>query len=57
MNPAIPDGPIEGPTAWYGADLARRADWIFRLGREDLAEIDAAVRTFSASGVPLTLRP
>jgi hypothetical protein len=53
MSAAIPGGLIEGPAAWYGADLARRTDWIFRLERSDLAEIDAAVRAFSASGVPL----
>ena len=53
MKVAIPDGLIEGPAAWYGADLARRADWIFHLDRKDLAEIDAAIRAFSASGSPL----
>ena len=53
MSVAVPDGLIQGPAAWYGADLARRADWIFHLDREDLAEIDGAVRAFSASGLPL----
>jgi hypothetical protein len=49
----LPPGPIEGPAAWYGADLAERTDWIFPLERKDLDEIDAAIRAFSASGLPL----
>jgi hypothetical protein len=54
MKVAIPDGRIEGPAAWYGADLARRSDWIFPLERKDLEEIDRAIQSFSASGVDLS---
>jgi hypothetical protein len=35
--------PISGPSAWYGADLARSGDWIRTLGDAQLAEIDAAL--------------
>ena len=50
----LPTGPIEGPAAWYGSDLARRTDWIFRLDDTDRAEIDGAIQAFSASGVQLS---
>ena len=54
----LPGGPVTGPGAWYGPELARRTDWIFQLGREDLAEIDAAIQAFAASGAPLSeIRP
>lgn len=55
MKNAIPPGPIDGPAAWYGAELARRTDWIFPLDRKDLEEIDRAIRSFSASGVDLSI--
>ena len=51
--PALPSGPIDGPSAWYGPDLARRTDWIWRLEAADLAEIDAAIAHFKASGLPM----
>lgn len=53
MKNEIPEGLIEGPAAWYGAELAGRSDWIFQLERDDLAEIDRAIQAFSASGAPL----
>ncbi len=53
-QPSMPNGPIEGPSAWYGRELAKRDDWIFRLDRSDQAEIDRAVASFSASGRPLS---
>ena len=54
MTPALPPGPITGPSAWTGRDLAARPDeWIRRFSSAELAEIDAAVRAFKASGRPL----
>jgi hypothetical protein len=54
MKPALPPGPIAGPAVWYGRDLAARPhEWIRPLSSAELAEIDAAVRVFDASGLPL----
>ena len=49
----MPPGPISGPSAWYGPELAKRSDWIVRLSTEDHAEIDRAVAAFQASARPL----
>lgn len=38
----VPAGPVGGPAAWRGADLAGREDWIVRLGSEAVAEIERA---------------
>jgi hypothetical protein len=55
MNtPPMPPGPITGPAVWYGRDLAARShEWIYRLSPAELAELDAAVRIYKASGRPL----
>jgi len=45
-----PDGPIGGPAAWYGRDLAKQTDWIFQFAPEELEEIDAAIRQHVADG-------
>ncbi len=39
----MPSGRIEGPSAWYGNELAKRDDWMFRLSRDDIAELDKAI--------------
>jgi hypothetical protein len=51
--PALPPGPIDGAAAWRGAQLAGRDDWIHQLSGEDVAEIDAAIGSFAASGTEL----
>ena len=51
MRDALPPEQT-GPQAWYGPDLARRADWIEVLSPEDQDEIRAAVATLAASGGP-----
>ncbi len=45
-----PDGPIGGPAAWYGRDLAKQTDWIFQFTPDELEEIDAAIRQHVADG-------
>lgn len=37
-------GPIEGPSVWYGPDLANSDDWIYELSSAEQAEILAALR-------------
>jgi hypothetical protein len=50
----LPPGPMQGPAAWYGPELAKRDDWIFRFTPADLAEIEQVVAGYQASGLPLT---
>ena len=35
-------GPIEGPSVWYGPDLANSDEWIYELSSAEQAEILAA---------------
>src|SRR2546427_10037442 len=52
-KPSMPSGPLSGASVWYGRDLQRRDDWIRRFSAAELAELDAAVRAFKTSAVPL----
>lgn len=49
----MPPGPITGPSAWYGPDLAQRSDWIWQLDAGDVAEIDRAITHFKSTGTPM----
>lgn len=50
----MPAGPITGPSAWIGPELAAHEErWIWRLSEAEIAEIDAAVAAFKASGTPM----
>jgi hypothetical protein len=40
----IPPSLIQGPSAWYGPDLAARTDWIEHLSECEIGEIDQASR-------------
>lgn len=44
---------IEGPSAWYGPDMAKDQSWIEPLTPAEIAEIDAAVRAVATAGVNL----
>lgn len=44
---------ITGPSAWTGAELRRRDDWIYRLSPTEIAEIDAAVTAVRGRGLEL----
>ena len=44
--------PIQGPVAWTGTDLARRADWIHNLTADEIADIDRVIARAAASGKP-----
>lgn len=50
----MPPGPISGPSAWYGPELAKRDDWMLKLSSAEHAEIDNAVEAFKRSGRPLS---
>ena len=49
----MPSGPVTGPAVWYGGELQQRTDWIRAFSTAELAELDAAVRAYRASGAPL----
>src|SRR5581483_12528571 len=36
--------PVEGPSVWYGPEMAKRTDWVHTLSVADVAEIEAAMR-------------
>lgn len=44
--------PVEGPAVWRGAEMARRDDWRTSLGKEHVEEIEAALATAAATGLP-----
>lgn len=45
--------PITAPSAWKGADMATRTDWIHVFDEEQVAEIDRALRAVQAKGLTL----
>jgi len=47
----MPAGPIGGPAAWRGADMAASSAWIYRLSDADVAELDAAAAATKAAGL------
>ncbi len=50
-RPALPPGPITGPAAWTGAEMAQRSgEWLHLLSEGELAELEAAVRAHKAGG-------
>jgi hypothetical protein len=49
---------IEGPSAWYGPDLAVRADWIENLTEIEILEIDVAAERLANAEVDIpSIRP
>ena len=45
---------VEGPSAWYGPEIAPRSDeWVYELSDEDLAEIRAVIDAVAESGTPI----
>jgi hypothetical protein len=54
IEPAAPPRPlIAGPSAWTGAEMRRRDDWIYRLSNTEIGEIDAAVAAVRGRGLEL----
>jgi hypothetical protein len=50
----LPRPLIEGPSVWYGPDLAQRpAEWTYELSPGDIAEIEAAVAAVRARGIDI----
>jgi len=38
---------LEGPSVWYGPDMAQREDWIHRLSPQEVAEVEQAARPWA----------
>jgi hypothetical protein len=58
MNDSVWPGPlrapVEGPSAWIGADLRTRPEtWTYRLTQSDIAEIQAATAGVIARGIDI----
>ena len=55
FGPGVPSWrPIEGPSAWIGADMREReAEWTYRLSPLELAEIETALRVAHARGLDI----
>ncbi|MFB3099012.1 MAG: TauD/TfdA family dioxygenase, partial [Acidimicrobiia bacterium] len=46
--------PIEGASAWYGPDMAKRSDqWLHRLDDAEVAEINESVAALIEAGTPI----
>ena len=47
---------IEIPAAWYGKDMVKdTSSWMYSLTPADIAELEAAAKSFKDSGLPLGL--
>ena len=51
LAPSLPPGPIGGPAAWRGPEMAARSgEWLHHLSPEELDELAAAVRAHREAG-------
>jgi Taurine catabolism dioxygenase TauD, TfdA family len=51
LAPSLPPGPIGGPAAWRGPEMAARSgEWLHHLAPEELDEIATAVRAHREAG-------
>ncbi len=48
-----PNGPIEGPTAWYGPEMAASTEWLYTLTPSDLAELGDALASVRKQGLDI----
>ncbi len=45
---------VEGPSAWYGAEMATRSDeWMYELGADDLNELQGAINSVGDADTPI----
>ncbi|PHH91061.1 hypothetical protein CDD83_1806 [Cordyceps sp. RAO-2017] len=42
---------LDSPLAWFGCQFAERADYMLRLGRADVRELETALDRFKALGL------
>ena len=48
-----PPGPIEGPSAWFGPDMAASEAWLYPLSEAEIGELEAAYGAVRARGLDL----
>lgn len=65
MNRQLPDkfgsmsssgynlNPVEGPSVWYGPEMAQKDNWIYRLSENEIAEIDHAIHKVRRRNLPM----
>lgn len=54
IRPAVPRAPVQGPSVWFGPDMAaREAEWTYVLTAADMAEIEAALASVLARGLDI----
>jgi len=54
VRPVSSRPPIEGPSAWIGADMrGREAEWGYRLSPSEIAEVEMAVKAVQARGLDI----
>lgn len=46
-------GEVQGPSAWYGPDLAARRDWLDHLTEAEVAEVEQASRGLATTNVEI----
>jgi hypothetical protein len=51
--PAMPDGPLEGPSAWRADDMARDTSWRYDLSDAEIGELDDAMRSTVAADLEI----
>jgi hypothetical protein len=51
--PPMPPGPIDGPSAWYGADMAKSGAWIYTLTSAEIGEIDTVLSAVRKKGLEI----
>lgn len=49
----MPPGPIEGPDAWLGKDLADSEEWVYALTSRDVDELSSALERVESDAIPL----
>ncbi len=49
----LPNGPIEGAAAWYGAEMEASTAWIHTLSDAALSELDDTLRAVQAKGLAI----
>ncbi len=52
-QPAQPMKPVVDPAGWTGAELGASDEWVFRLGNDDIAELDAAADGVEERGLEI----
>jgi hypothetical protein len=46
--------PVDGPAAWYRAEMVRSGEWLHELAADEIAEIDTGVETVLSRGIEIS---